>query len=182
MLVMLVVVMIVDRLVVHLLVIVVLNVVVDAAGVQDGVTEKHIVLADVLVSIVLRWLEQIGFAYTTKQCAIVTRCILARVIVTNALYLTIIIVAVVWVIGKAGLDRFELSQLWLLFNRFKSCGDPYVLVMLLWSDTTMIEHFILIFAMVFLGDARVGELLGKSLHPRIVRVNFLSRVVRLRSS
>lgn len=55
MLVMLVVVMIVDRLVVHLLVIVVLNVIVDATGVQDGaITEKHIVLADVLVSIVLR--------------------------------------------------------------------------------------------------------------------------------
>ena len=46
----------------------------------------------------------------------------------------------------------------------------------------MIKHFILIFAMVFLGDARIGELLGESLHPRIVRVNFLGRVVRLRSS
>jgi len=98
------------------------------------------------------------------------------------LYLTVIVVAVVWVIGKAGLDRFELSRLWLLFNRFKSCGDAYVLMMLLWSDPTMIKHFILIFAMVFLGDARIGELLGESLHPRIVRVNFLSRVVRLRSS
>lgn len=173
---------IVDRLVVDL--IVVLDVVIDTAGVQHGVTEKkHVVLADVLVSIILRRLEQISFADAAKQSAIVTRRILARVIIiTYALYFTIIVITVVWIISKARLDRFELSQFWMLFNWFISCGNTLILTMLLWSDTTMVKHFILIFVKVFFGDARVGELLGESLHPRIVRVDFLSRAVRLRSS
>lgn len=172
---------IVDRLVVDL--IVVLDVVIDTAGVQHGFTEKkHVVLADVLVSIILRRLEQISFADATKQSAIVTRRILARVIITYALYFTIIVITVVWIISKARLDRFELSQFWMLFNWFISCGNTLILTMLLWSDTTMVKHFILIFVKVFFGDARVGELLGESLHPRIVRVDFFSRAVRLRSS